>query len=236
MTSNLFSFDRAEEECPRVRDNIAFVARYPIKPELGSLKKHIHMWKIEFLIFFIFVQVFCYYATLTKSDHKSEKKSTNSNNLHKLDASLDDGSLKELVNYQDILEEHNSFSVAQALVRNFNQDVLGYVTPWNNHGYDVAKLFSPKFTMISPVWLQLKSKDSKGGFVVAGLQDIDKNWVAAVKHLNKKVKKIPEDSELANMVAKDAKMIAKVANLVAKNDANLALPSRFRQVLIGPPL
>ncbi|GFS56035.1 chitinase domain-containing protein 1 [Trichonephila inaurata madagascariensis] len=151
------------------------------------------MWKIklEFLIFFIFVQVFCYYAILSKSDHKSEKKSTKANNLHKSDASLEDGSLKELVNYQDILEEHNSFSVAQALVRNFNQDVLGYVTPWNNHGYDVAKLFSPKFTMISPVWLQLKSKDSKGGFMVAGLQDIDKNWVATVKHLNKKVKVVP---------------------------------------------
>ncbi|GFX57708.1 hypothetical protein TNCV_4015721 [Trichonephila clavipes] len=33
---------------------------------------------------------------------------------------------------------------------------------------------------------------------------------------------IPEGSELANMVA----------NLAAKNDANLALPPRFRQVLI----
>ncbi|GFU34868.1 hypothetical protein TNCV_2991891 [Trichonephila clavipes] len=43
-------------------------------------------------------------------------------------------------------------------------------------------------------------------------------------------------SELANMVTKDVKMVAKVAklatNLVAENDANLALPPRFRQVLI----
>ncbi|GFT34565.1 uncharacterized protein TNCV_4125231 [Trichonephila clavipes] len=39
---------------------------------------------------------------------------------------------------------------------------------------------------------------------------------------------IPEGSELANMVSNDAKMVTKVAkmatNLVAKNDANLALP------------
>ncbi|GFU84744.1 transposable element Tcb2 transposase [Trichonephila clavipes] len=42
--------------------------------------------------------------------------------------------------------------------------------------------------------------------------------------------KIPEGSELANMVAKVA------ANLFAKNDANLALPPRFRQVLIESPL
>ncbi|GFT34741.1 hypothetical protein TNCV_2898801 [Trichonephila clavipes] len=52
--------------------------------------------------------------------------------------------------------------------------------------------------------------------------------------------KIPEGSELANMVANDAKIVIKVVklatNLVAKNDANLALPPRFRQVLIESPL
>ncbi|GFX17036.1 hypothetical protein TNCV_4265621 [Trichonephila clavipes] len=52
--------------------------------------------------------------------------------------------------------------------------------------------------------------------------------------------KIPEGSELASKVTNDAKMVAKVAkltaNLVAKNDANLALPPRFRQVLIQSPL
>ncbi|GFS55427.1 hypothetical protein TNCV_1627071 [Trichonephila clavipes] len=52
--------------------------------------------------------------------------------------------------------------------------------------------------------------------------------------------KIPEGSELANMFTNDAEMVAKVAklaaNLVAKNDANLALLPRFRQVLIELPL
>ncbi|GFV16526.1 hypothetical protein TNCV_2468531, partial [Trichonephila clavipes] len=46
--------------------------------------------------------------------------------------------------------------------------------------------------------------------------------------------------ELANKVTNDAKMVAKfaklTANLVAKNDANLALPPRFRQILIQSPL
>ncbi|PRD35853.1 UNVERIFIED_CONTAM: nrf-6 [Trichonephila clavipes] len=45
--------------------------------------------------------------------------------------------------------------------------------------------------------------------------------------------KNPEDSELVNMVANDAKM---VANLVTKNDANLTIPPRFRQVLIESSL
>ncbi|GFU31419.1 histone-lysine N-methyltransferase SETMAR [Trichonephila clavipes] len=54
------------------------------------------------------------------------------------------------------------------------------------------------------------------------------------------IRKIPEGSKLANMVTNAAKMIAKVAklaaNLVSKNDANLALQPRFRQVLIESPL
>ncbi|GFW27988.1 RNase H domain-containing protein [Trichonephila clavipes] len=44
---------------------------------------------------------------------------------------------------------------------------------------------------------------------------------------------IPEGSELANIVAKVTKL---AVNLVAKNDANLAPPSKFRQVLIESPL
>ncbi|GFU66371.1 phosphatase and actin regulator 2 [Trichonephila clavipes] len=43
----------------------------------------------------------------------------------------------------------------------------------------------------------------------------------------------PGGSELANMVANDNKIVAK---LVSKKDANLALPPRFRQVLIESPL
>ncbi|GFV98071.1 hypothetical protein TNCV_4448311 [Trichonephila clavipes] len=42
------------------------------------------------------------------------------------------------------------------------------------------------------------------------------------------------------MVANDTKMVTKAArlatNLLAKNDSNLALPPRFRQVLIESPL
>ncbi|GFT80219.1 hypothetical protein TNCV_2187141 [Trichonephila clavipes] len=44
--------------------------------------------------------------------------------------------------------------------------------------------------------------------------------------------KIPEGFELANMVTNDAKL---AANLVSKNDANVALPPKFRQVLIESP-
>ncbi|GFW71360.1 hypothetical protein TNCV_537781 [Trichonephila clavipes] len=53
------------------------------------------------------------------------------------------------------------------------------------------------------------------------------------------LQKNPEGSELAIMVANDAKMVtndAKMVAKVAKNDASLALPPRFHQVLIELPL
>ncbi|GFX93370.1 hypothetical protein TNCV_151761 [Trichonephila clavipes] len=50
------------------------------------------------------------------------------------------------------------------------------------------------------------------------------------------LRKSPEGSELANMVSNDVNVAKLAANLVTKNDANLALPPRFRQVLIESPL
>ncbi|GFV47321.1 retrovirus-related Pol polyprotein from transposon 17.6 [Trichonephila clavipes] len=55
--------------------------------------------------------------------------------------------------------------------------------------------------------------------------------------LDQTAREIPKGSELAHMVTNVAKIFAKlVANLVSKNDANLALPPRFRHVLIESPL
>ncbi|GIY16061.1 chitinase domain-containing protein 1 [Caerostris extrusa] len=49
---------------------------------------------------------------------------------------------------------------------------------WNSRvGYDIAKLYSAKFTMMSPVWLQIKPKNEKGGFMFGGLHDIDINVI-----------------------------------------------------------
>ena len=65
---------------------------------------------------------------------------------------------------------------------------LGYVTPWNSHGYDVAKKFK-KFNVISPVWLQIKRKP-RGKYIVEGCHDIDQGWVNDVRSLNHEVQVI----------------------------------------------
>lgn len=57
--------------------------------------------------------------------------------------------------------------------------VLGYVTPWNRRGYDVAKEEREKFTHISPVWYQLKA--ATGSLTLSGSHDVDKGWITDVR-------------------------------------------------------
>ncbi|KAI3936770.1 hypothetical protein MKX01_031589, partial [Papaver californicum] len=40
--------------------------------------------------------------------------------------------------------------------RRYSYPTLGYITPWNGKGYDLAKRFNSKFTHLSPVWYDLK--------------------------------------------------------------------------------
>ncbi|XP_013101378.1 chitinase domain-containing protein 1 [Stomoxys calcitrans] len=68
-------------------------------------------------------------------------------------------------------------------VRNFNGTVLGFVTPWNSHGYDVAKLFAMKFDIISPVWFQIVKHGE--AYKIQGTHDIDARWMKTVRDKGK---------------------------------------------------
>ncbi|XP_044922774.1 chitinase domain-containing protein 1 isoform X2 [Mustela putorius furo] len=91
---------------------------------------------------------------------------------------------------EDVVLEHRSYCSAKARERHFAGDVLGYVTPWNSHGYDVAKVFGGKFTQISPVWLQLKRR-GREMFEVTGLHDVDQGWMRAVRKQAKGLRIVP---------------------------------------------
>lgn len=58
---------------------------------------------------------------------------------------------------------------------------------WNNHGYDVAKTFGPKFDMISPVWLQILRKGDMQ-YELMGTHDVDRAWMKNVRSRNEKTK------------------------------------------------
>ncbi|XP_017782711.1 PREDICTED: chitinase domain-containing protein 1 [Nicrophorus vespilloides] len=101
--------------------------------------------------------------------------------------------------------------------KRFKGLVLGYVTPWNNHGYDVAKWFAKKFTHISPVWLQIKRK-SEQKYILTGTHDIDAKWMKEVKAVNPKVKLVPRvlfegwtGQEFISLLTREAE-IAALAN------------------------
>ncbi|KAJ6664989.1 hypothetical protein lerEdw1_005220 [Lerista edwardsae] len=112
-------------------------------------------------------------ATLSKTDAKKAASKTLEEKAHHSDKIVQDrGLVVTDAKAKDIILEHKSYCAKKARERHFLGDVLGYITPWNSHGYDVAKIFGNKFTTISPVWLQVKRK-GKERFQLTGLHDAD---------------------------------------------------------------
>ncbi|OXB73807.1 UNVERIFIED_CONTAM: hypothetical protein H355_010353 [Colinus virginianus] len=91
---------------------------------------------------------------------------------------------------KDIILEHRSYCSKKTKERHFSGDVLGYITPWNSHGYDIAKIFGNKFTLISPVWLQVRRR-GKERFQFTGLHDVDKGWMKDVRKNSQNIKIVP---------------------------------------------
>lgn len=124
---------------------------------------------------------------------------------------------------KDIAAQHTSRCSESSAVRHFKGISLGYVTPWNNHGYDIAKWLGNKFTHISPVWLQILYQ-AQMKYSIAGTHDIDSTWVKEVKKTGAKlVPRILFDSwlpsqiqELIEPAARD-KAINLIVNIVKKH-------------------
>uniref|UniRef100_A0A452THJ6 Chitinase domain-containing protein 1 n=1 Tax=Ursus maritimus TaxID=29073 RepID=A0A452THJ6_URSMA len=131
------------------------------------------------------------HTTLSKSD---AKKAASKTLLEKTQFSekpvQDRGLVVTDLRAEDVVLEHRSYCSAKAREKHFAGDVLGYVTPWNSHGYDVAKVFGGKFTQISPVWLQLKRR-GREMFEVTGLHDVDQGWMRAVRKQAKGLRIVP---------------------------------------------
>uniref|UniRef100_A0A8D3ED69 Chitinase domain-containing protein 1 n=1 Tax=Scophthalmus maximus TaxID=52904 RepID=A0A8D3ED69_SCOMX len=101
---------------------------------------------------------------------------------------LDRGLVVSDPQWKDIVKEEKRHCAP--IKRTFQGPVLGYVTPWNSHGYEVAKMFGSRLTSLSPVWLQVRRRGHET-FDVTGLHDHDSGWVKAVRKSNKKVRMVP---------------------------------------------
>lgn len=60
-------------------------------------------------------------------------------------------------------------------------ETLGFVTPWNGKGYEVAEKYAGKFTYISPVWLQIRHDDEARQMRLSGSHDHDQQWIQRVR-------------------------------------------------------
>ncbi|XP_006893413.1 PREDICTED: chitinase domain-containing protein 1 [Elephantulus edwardii] len=121
------------------------------------------------------------HATLSKSDAKKAASKTLLEKTQLADRPVQERALVSTdPRAEDVVQEHRSYCAAQARERYFTGPVLGYITPWNSHGYDVAKTFGNKFTQVSPVWLQLKRR-GREMFEVTGLHDVDQGWMRVVR-------------------------------------------------------
>ncbi|XP_061101392.1 chitinase domain-containing protein 1 [Conger conger] len=129
-------------------------------------------------------------GTLSKSDAKKSLKPENTDRSAVERPVQERGLVVHDPAWKDIVREERRYCPLSSALRHFQGEVLGYVTPWNSHGYDVAKMFSSKLTSVSPVWLQLKRR-GKESFQVTGLHDHDSGWVKAVRKGNKKIRILP---------------------------------------------
>src|SRR5262249_33261915 len=98
--------------------------------------------------------------------------------------------IQENIDRQTILENHQSYCSTCVETREFTHPTLVYITPWNSHGYDIAKIFAKKFDYISPVWLNIK-RNGLEKYVIGGTHDIDKKWIEVLKEKNSNIKIVP---------------------------------------------
>ncbi|XP_058450849.1 chitinase domain-containing protein 1 [Malaya genurostris] len=126
------------------------------------------------------IELIC--CTLSPSDVKNKNKKPKELKVKQgpqPSSVFERGLVQEEPSAKDILVENGAYYEETSL-KNFKGTVLGYVTPWNNHGYDVAKIWGAKFNYVSPVWLQILRKGPKQ-YELGGTHDIDAGWVKDVK-------------------------------------------------------
>ncbi|XP_028794716.1 chitinase domain-containing protein 1-like [Neltuma alba] len=87
--------------------------------------------------------------------------------------------MKADLSYQAVLTENSK--VENTSRRHYGYPVLGYITPWNSKGYELAKRFNSKFTHLSPVWYELKSQQA--GLVLEGRHNADIGWISELKNI-----------------------------------------------------
>ncbi|EPS63314.1 hypothetical protein M569_11472, partial [Genlisea aurea] len=86
------------------------------------------------------------------------------------------------ISFRQVLNENMKTSDNSSQPRNFKNPMLAYITPWNSQGYEMANRFVNKFTHLSPVWYEIKSKGA--GFILEGRDNSDKAWMRETRRIS----------------------------------------------------
>lgn len=144
-------------------------------------------------------------ATLGPNDRKKKTKSASASNAPSSSVTADASPVEEetaspdfpknkwnraakVETKQGILKQYQK--VCRNCLKRFEGDILGYVTPWHSHGYDIAKQFGNKINLIAPVWLQVK-RNGRHKYEFTGTHDIDASWMQSVRKNSSNVKILP---------------------------------------------
>ena len=98
--------------------------------------------------------------------------------------------IQEDLTLASVLENHASYCASCADTREFSYPTLFYITPWNNRGYDLIKIFPQKFDYVSPVWFSLKRIDTEK-YLIEGTHDIDIKWIETIKEKRSDIRFVP---------------------------------------------
>jgi len=97
------------------------------------------------------------------------------------------GLVKVDISYSGIISHYNDSCDEE--VKHYKNPLLGYVTPWNSEGKEIAKKFALKFTLISPVWHNIKLTNNE--YRITGEEQFDEQFINELREKNPEIKIVP---------------------------------------------
>ncbi|XP_020300718.1 chitinase domain-containing protein 1 [Pseudomyrmex gracilis] len=137
---------------------------------------------ITFIAIVFFAELCCGTLSPPTKKIKKDKGKTSKINKGPFDQNVFQRNLLvENPKQQDILRESGQY-FQDTRHRRFQQDVLGYCTPWNGNGFEISKIFHGKFTMISPVWLSIPFGNTSN--YQLSVHSVQTKWIKEMKNYN----------------------------------------------------
>ncbi len=91
------------------------------------------------------------------------------------------------------LREHVDSVCSEPEHKHFSKLSLGYITPWNTNGMELALKYSAKFDFISPCWFDIQPESMQGKFnsKIDGANYVNSNFINELREKKPTIKILP---------------------------------------------